>query len=66
MTVFNIKGLPMRTLISFLKTFWKDERGLTVFEYVLGATLLAAALLAVFTGYGTALTAKITAVLATF
>lgn len=56
----------MCKLIAFLKSFWKDENGLTVFEYVLGATLLAAALLAVFTGYGTALTAKITAVLATF
>ena len=49
-----------------LMNFIKDEDGLTVLEYVLGASLLVTALLVLFANYGTALQGKLTATLAKF
>ena len=48
-----------------LKRFMNDENGLTAIEYVIAASLLVGALTILFTGYGTALQAKITAIIAT-
>ncbi|MCE0494311.1 Flp family type IVb pilin [Vibrio salinus] len=50
----------MNTLLAKCKAFLKDEEGLTVVEYVIGAGLLVAALTAVFSGMGNILTQKIT------
>lgn len=44
--------------------FIKDEDGLTAIEYVIAAALLVAGLTTLFTGYGAALAAKLTAILA--
>ena len=44
--------------------FLNDEDGLTAIEYVIAASLLVAALTILFTGYGTALQAKLTDILA--
>ena len=52
----------MNALIHFIK----DEDGLTVLEYVLGASLLVTALLVLFANYGTALQQKLTDTLAKF
>ena len=46
-----------------LKNFIKDEDGLTAIEYVIAASLLVAALTVLFSGYGTALQAKLTAII---
>jgi pilus assembly protein Flp/PilA len=42
----------MKTLLCRVKDFWKDEEGLTVVEYVVGAGLLVTALAVVFSGWG--------------
>ncbi len=52
----------MNTLIKFIK----DEDGLTAIEYVIAAALLVTGLTTLFVGYGPALAAKLTAILATF
>ncbi|CAM3861009.1 hypothetical protein VA7868_02717 [Vibrio aerogenes CECT 7868] len=43
----------MKNVMKQCKSFWNDEEGLTVVEYVVGAGLLVAALAAVFSGWGT-------------
>lgn len=40
---------------SLLKKFWKDEAGLSVLEYVLGAAALALVISVVFTDWGNTL-----------
>ena len=52
----------MKTVMNFIN----DEEGLTVLEYIIGAALLVAGLTVLFTGYGAALQAKLTAILASF
>lgn len=47
-----------------LRNFIYDEDGLTAIEYVIAASLLVAALITLFTGYGAALQGKLTATLA--
>lgn len=47
---------------SLLKKFWKEEAGLTVLEYVLGAAALATVVTAVFNGWGTTLAGKLAAI----
>lgn len=42
----------MQTLINFLKRLHKQEDGLTVLEYVVGAAALATAIALVFTTWG--------------
>jgi pilus assembly protein Flp/PilA len=42
-------------MISILKSFWHEDEGLTVLEYVIGAALLAAAIGTVFSTWGTKL-----------
>ena len=49
-----------------LMNFIKDEDGLTVLEYVIGAGLLVTAMLFLFAGYGPALQQKLTDTLARF
>ena len=49
-----------------LMNFIKDEDGLTVLEYVIGAGLLVTAMLVLFAGYGPALQQKLTDTLARF
>lgn len=53
----------MKNLMNQWKAFWQDEEGLTVVEYVIGAGLLVAAITTVFTGMGTALLAKLQAII---
>ncbi len=50
----------MNALVSFIK----DEDGLTAIEYVIAAGLLVGALTILFGGYGAALQAKLTAIIA--
>ncbi len=50
----------MNMLVSFIK----DEDGLTAIEYVIAASLLVAGLTTIFTGFGDALAAKLTAIIA--
>lgn len=50
----------MDKLILNVKNFIKDEEGLTVVEYVIGAALLVAGLTAIFTNLGKTLDAKLT------
>lgn len=45
----------MDKFISLIKRFWKEEAGLTVLEYVLGAAALAAVITVVFTDWGNTL-----------
>ncbi|MDW6002359.1 fimbrial protein [Vibrio mangrovi] len=52
----------MKALMSQFKAFWKDEEGLTVVEYVVGAGLLVAALAAVFSGWGDIISAELATV----
>jgi len=54
----------MNKLILAAKRFIRDEDGLTVLEYVIGAGLLVLGLTVIFTGYGAALQAKLTAIIA--
>jgi pilus assembly protein Flp/PilA len=51
------EGEPMR---EFLKTFLRDEQGLTMVEYALAGALVAAAAAAVFTNLGQSVINKIT------
>ena len=43
----------------FLQQFWADEGGLTIVEYAVGGALIVAAGVAVFTGLGDAVEARI-------
>lgn len=52
----------MDMLISLLKRFWKEESGLTVLEYVVGAAVLAAVIGTVFYAWGDTLTAALDAI----
>lgn len=52
----------MNALVNFIK----NEDGLTVLEYVLGASLLVTALLVLFVNYGTDLQGKLTTTLGRF
>jgi pilus assembly protein Flp/PilA len=45
----------------FIVVFLKDEEGLTMVEYAIAGALVAAAAVTAFTGLGTAIAAKITA-----
>jgi pilus assembly protein Flp/PilA len=51
------EGEPMR---EFLKTFLRDEQGLTMVEYAIAGALVAAAAAAVFTNLGQSVINKIT------
>jgi len=48
----------------FLVDFFKDEEGLTMVEYAVAGSLVAAAAVTAFTNLGTAITNKITALVA--
>ncbi len=52
----------MKLFIQHCKTFWQDEEGLTVIEYVIAAGLLAAALVVLFLGWGDILQAQLQAI----
>ncbi|MDG3087326.1 Flp family type IVb pilin [Vibrio hannami] len=49
----------MSKLINLCKEFMKDEEGLTVVEYVVGAALLVVGLAAIFSGLGDDLSTKL-------
>jgi pilus assembly protein Flp/PilA len=55
-----------RIRMNAILEFMQDEEGLTAIEYVIAAALLVAGLTTVFTGYGEALQAKLTDILASF
>ena len=46
-----------------LRSFIKDENGLTAIEYVIAASLLVAGLTTIFSTFGTTLAAKLTAII---
>ncbi|PMM20425.1 fimbrial protein [Vibrio breoganii] len=46
--------------MNHIKSFFKDEEGLTVVEYVLGAALLVVALVTVFSSLKSGLTSSLT------
>ncbi|UPR48052.1 Flp family type IVb pilin [Vibrio cyclitrophicus] len=50
----------MDKFLNNFKEFMKDEEGLTVIEYVIGAAMLVLGLTTIFTGVGAALAAKLT------
>ncbi|NAZ45892.1 Flp family type IVb pilin [Vibrio toranzoniae] len=50
----------MDKLLNNFKEFIKDEEGLTVIEYVIGAAMLVLGLTTIFTGVGAALATKLT------
>ncbi|KJY85004.1 fimbrial protein [Vibrio galatheae] len=52
----------MSKLINNISAFMKDEEGLTVVEYVVGAGLLVVALAAVFANFGTTLQGELDSV----
>ena len=47
-----------------LTKFIRDEEGLTVIEYVIGASLLVGGLTVIFTGFGATLAGKLNAIIA--
>ena len=51
--------IAMNTLMNFIR----DEEGLTVIEYVIGASLLVIGLIAVFANYGNLLSLKLNSIL---
>ncbi|MDC0609337.1 Flp family type IVb pilin [Vibrio sp.] len=53
----------MNNFVEKCKAFWKDEEGLTVVEYVIGAGLLVVALTAVFTTMNTKLSTKLSTII---
>ncbi|MEC7306319.1 Flp family type IVb pilin [Vibrio crassostreae] len=52
----------MDKFLNNCKEFMKDEEGLTVIEYVIGAALLVLGLTTVFSGLGAALADKLNAI----
>ncbi|MEZ8373810.1 Flp family type IVb pilin [Vibrio cyclitrophicus] len=54
----------MDKLLNNCKEFMKDEEGLTVIEYVIGAALLVLGLTTVFSGLGNTLSTKLNAIVA--
>ncbi len=54
----------MKNLVEAVKTFVRDEEGLTVVEYAVAGGVLAGAIAVAFAGFGPAIQAKITAILA--
>ncbi|MDH5929714.1 Flp family type IVb pilin [Vibrio splendidus] len=53
----------MDKFLNNCKEFMKDEEGLTVVEYVIGAALLVLAITTVFTNLGTLLQGKLEAII---
>ena len=53
----------MNRLKSFITDFIRDEEGLTVLEYIIGAALLVVGLTLVFTNYGSILQSKLVSIL---
>ncbi|GEA51100.1 hypothetical protein VIN01S_19040 [Vibrio inusitatus NBRC 102082] len=53
----------MDKFISRAKEFAKDEEGLTVVEYVIGAALLVGGLVVIFNNLGTSLSTKLNTVI---
>ena len=53
----------MDKFLNNCKEFMKDEEGLTVVEYVIGAALLVLAITTVFTTLGTQLAAKLNTII---
>ncbi|MGF1823089.1 Flp family type IVb pilin [Vibrio splendidus] len=53
----------MDKFLNNCKEFMKDEEGLTVVEYVIGAALLVLAITTVFTGLGTQLSTKLNTII---
>lgn len=54
----------MNKFVEAVKTFVRDEDGLTVVEYAVAGGVLAGAVVVAFGGFGTAVAAKINAILA--
>ena len=54
----------MKNLVEAVKTFVRDEEGLTVVEYAVAGGVLAGAIAVAFSGFGTAVKDKIDAILA--
>jgi len=54
----------MNKLMLATKRFIRDEDGLTVLEYVIGAGLLVLGLTVIFTNYGNTLGAKLNSIIA--
>ncbi|MBY7730620.1 Flp family type IVb pilin [Vibrio splendidus] len=53
----------MDKFLNNCKEFMKDEEGLTVIEYVIGAALLVLGMTTVFSGLGAALATKLNAII---
>ena len=53
----------MNRMKSFIRDFIRDEEGLTVLEYIIGAALLVVGLTLVFTNYGSILQSKLISIL---
>ncbi len=53
----------MDKIINQIKAFAKDEEGLTVVEYVIGAALLVAGLVIIFSNLGQSLSSKLNTVI---
>ncbi len=49
----------MNAITSLLKSFWKEDEGLTVVEYAIAAGVIAAGVIAVFTAIGSKASAKL-------
>ncbi|MGF1799358.1 Flp family type IVb pilin [Vibrio gigantis] len=52
----------MNNLLKNIKEFMNDEEGLTVIEYVIGAAMLVLGLTTIFSGIGSALSTKLSAI----
>ncbi len=52
----------MRNYVKAVKTFIRDEEGLTVVEYAVAGGVLAGAIVVAFSGFGTAVQTKISAI----
>ena len=53
----------MDKLMIDIKNFFNDEEGLTVIEYVIGAAMLVFGLTTIFSGIGTVLANKLSAII---
>ncbi|MEZ9872195.1 MULTISPECIES: Flp family type IVb pilin [Vibrio] len=52
----------MSNILKNIKEFMNDEEGLTVIEYVIGAAMLVLGLTTIFSGIGSALSTKLSAI----
>ncbi len=49
----------MNAITSLLKSFWKEDEGLTVVEYAIAAGVIAAGVIAIFTAIGSKASSKL-------